>query len=260
MPRPISDYIKKSWKPNWCPGCGNYAILTALRQALCKKQFAPDSVVLVGGIGCGANLPYGLDTYGLISLHGRSIPAAMGIKLAKPGLQVIVIAGDGDTYGIGLGHFIQAIRNDVNITLLVCNNGVYGLTKGQASPTADKGLVSPSTPHGSNLPPLDPISLAIVAGGRFVARGYAGEVKHLTELVEQALSFQGFSYVDILQPCVTFNKTHSYEYYGSRVEKYAPASNDLFDKMSALKNLRQDPNRIPIGLLYLNQHPDPNPL
>jgi 2-oxoglutarate ferredoxin oxidoreductase subunit beta len=246
-----NDYFRDQRKPNWCPGCGNYATLVALRQALCDLQIDPASVVIVGGIGCGANLPYWMDTYSLIALHGRAIPTAMGVKLANPKLHVIVVAGDGDTYGIGLGHFIHAIRNDVNITLLVGNNGVYGLTKGQASPTAKKGQMTPSTPRGLLYDPLNPLALAITTGCRFVARGYAGDADQLADLMKQAINFDGLAYIDILQPCVKYNKNFGYPYYQDRVVDLQKTAHPVQNRMMALDAALRVEEKIPTGILFL---------
>lgn len=251
MPWLPGNYLRDQRKPNWCPGCGNYAILVALRQALCDQQIDPASVVIVGGIGCGAALPYWVDTYSLIALHGRAIPTAAGVKLANPKLHVIVAAGDGDTYGIGLGHFLHAIRSDVNITLLVGNNGVYGLTKGQASPTAGKGQVTPSTPRGLLYDPLNPLALAITAGCRFVARGYAGNADQLTDLMKQALNFNGLAYIDILQPCVKYNKNFGYPYYQDRVVDLQKVAHPVQNRSKAWEVALGAEDGIPTGIFFL---------
>ena len=249
--RNAMDYKRKNVQPNWCPGCGNFGIDAAIKMALAKLDRDPNQTVLVGGIGCGSNLPYWSDTYGLVTLHGRPLPIAVGIKRANDALQVIVTAGDGDTYGIGMGHFIHAIRADVPIVCIVGNNGVYGLTKGQASPTAKRGRITPSTPQGAPYVPINPLALAMAAGGRFVARGYAGMVPMLADLIAEAMQYRGFALIDVLQPCVVYNKNFDYAYYQSRVVDARASGHDSGDKTAAFQlALMSEDKKIPIGVIY----------
>jgi len=236
----------KVFKPNWCLGCGNYGIHAALLSALKNSGQAPEDTVIVGGIGCGGSLPYWSGTYGLIGLHGRAIPIATGIKMANRKLKVIVVAGDGDTYGIGLNHFIHGIRRDADIVCLVCDNGVYGLTKGQASPTSPMGFKSPSTPNGNRLQPLNPLALALTAGCGFVARGYAGNVPLLADLIRQAIEYPGFAFIDVLQPCVTYNRDHDYAYHAKSI---IPVEMTL-DRNEALSTVMAQQERTPVGLIF----------
>jgi 2-oxoglutarate ferredoxin oxidoreductase subunit beta len=234
----------------WCPGCGDFPILLAIKQAISQLGLNPKDVVVVSGVGCSSKLPHYIRTYGLESLHGRGIAAATGVQLANPKLTVIAVGGDGDGYGIGLNHFLQAVRRNVNITYLVHDNMVYGLTKGQYAPTALKGTKSPSTPHGSIEMPVNPLALAIAARGTFVARGFSGKLDHLTGIIVEGIKHKGFSLIDIFQPCVSYNHDQTYQFYMNKTydikaEGYTPESmQKAFDKV-----WEWGP-RIPIGLFY----------
>lgn len=212
MPITIKDFDTVA-KPDWCPGCGDFGIQVALKQALANLQIEPHNVAIVSGIGCGSKITHWVNTYGLHSLHGRLLPAATGVKFANPKLTVIGDGGDGDGYGIGMGHFIHTVRRNVDMTYMVHDNMVYGLTKGQAAPTSMKGYKSPSTPFGVIEQPVNPLALALAAGATFVARGSAGDAIHLTKILEAAIKHKGFALVDIFQPCVTFNKINTYAFF-----------------------------------------------
>src|SRR5881397_2408916 len=192
---------KSETKPDWCPGCGDFAVLNALTRALQILQLPPWEVLIVSGIGCSSNLPGYLSTYGYHGLHGRAVPVATGAKLANPELTVIVSGGDGDGYGIGVGHFIHAMRRNLDLTYLVMNNQIYGLTTGQASPTSEKGMKTKSTPIAGVIEnPVDPISLALASGATYVARGFSGDVKGMSELVKNGITHHGFSLIDCMSP------------------------------------------------------------
>lgn len=250
MTRTPKDYTNNTGKPNWCPGCGNFGIEAALKMAMAKLDLNPDNVALVSGIGCGANAPYWFSTYGIITLHGRPLPVATGVKLANHDLNVIAWSGDGDAYGIGIGHFIHAMRRNANLVYLVGNNTVYGLTKGQASPTAKKGQPSPSTPFGSPDLNIDPLSLAMSSGCSFIARGYAGNLPHLTKLIMEGMRHRGFALIDILDPCVTWAKAYGYDYYQEKTYDLAESGYDFKNKESALKKIHEVSDKIPIGIFY----------
>ena len=238
-------------RPTWCPGCGNWGILTALKKAIAELNLPKHQVVVVSGIGCSGHLPQWINTFGFHSLHGRALPVAQAIKLANHELTVIAVGGDGDGYGIGMGHFIHAMRRNVDITYIVHNNQIYGLTTGQASPTSEKGFKSKSTPHGVIEIPVNPISLALAADCSFVARGFAGDVPHLTKLIAQAIQHKGFAFIDVLQPCVTFNYLNTFEYFRERVYKLEDdKSFDATNKIEAFKRSLEWGERIPIGLFY----------
>jgi len=244
-------------KPNWCPGCGNFAIQTALKNALVNLNLEPHKVCLVTGIGCGSKMTFWINTYGFNSIHGRLLPPATAIKLSNPELTVIGVGGDGDGYGIGMGHFIHAMRRNLDILYIVQNNQIYGLTKGQASPTSDKGSKSKSTPFGVIEIPVNPLALALSANATYISRGFAGELDHLTKLIEDGIKHKGFALLDVFQPCVTFNKVNTYEYFNERVKKLEDDSNyDPTNKSLAFeKCLDINENEIPIGLFYKEQRP-----
>lgn len=234
--------------PVWCPGCGNFAIWNAIKGALADLNINGKDVVNISGIGCSGKMLNHLRTYGFHSLHGRTLPVATGVKLSNHKLTVIVNGGDGDGYGMGAGHFIHTIRRNPDITYLVHDNHVYGLTTGQASPTTDKGLKSKSTPHGVIDEPLNPLAAALNAGATFVARGYSGEVEHLKDLIKAGINYKGFSYIDILQPCITFGKTYSYEYYGEKNYKL----DDSYDSSSFEEAMKKvwEKDKIALGVVY----------
>lgn len=242
--------------PNWCPGCGNFGIQAALKQALVNLKLEPQNVVISTGIGCGSKVNQWIETYGFASLHGRSLPVAMGVKLANPELTVIAAGGDGDGYGIGMGHFINTMRRNLDITYIVQNNQLYALTLGQVSPTSDKGAKGHSTPLGVIEEPVNPIRLALAAGCTFVARGFSGDIPHLTMLIEKAIAHRGFALIDVFQPCVTFNKVNTYDYFRSRVYKLEDEKNyDTLNLEAAFGKAGEMGAKIPIGLFYRAQKP-----
>jgi 2-oxoglutarate ferredoxin oxidoreductase subunit beta len=204
-------------KPTWCPGCGNYGIWMALKSALVKLESMNHNTVIVYGVGCHGNMRDWMHVYGVEGLHGRALPIAQGIKLANSGLKVIAVVGDGDCIGEGGNHFIHAAKRNPNITVIIHDNEVYGLTTGQASPTAQVGMETKSTPLGVMEPPMNPVSLALISGATFVSRGFSGAIPQLTELFMKAIEHNGFSVVDVLQPCVTFDKIHTYDWLRKRV-------------------------------------------
>lgn len=234
----------------WCPGCGNFGIHTAMKNAIVEMNLEPHNVLLVAGIGCHGHLPNWINTYGFCTLHGRALPVALGAKLANHKLTVIVNSGDGDCYGEGMNHFINTIRTNVDITLLVHNNKLYSLTTGQFTPTTEKGLKTRSTPFGVRETPVNPIALAIAAGAGFVARGYAGDIKHLTWLITEAVKHKGFSFIDIMQPCVALDKVHTFQFYNERVYKLEETGYKPDDKMQAFVKAQEWDKKIPIGIFY----------
>ena len=234
----------------WCPGCGNFAIRDALEKALQEIPIPIKNIVLTSGIGQAAKMPHYLEVNYFNGLHGRALPLAVGIKLARPDLTVIAYSGDGCNYGEGGNHFIHTLRKRLDITLLTSNNQVYALTKGQSSPTTDLGAKNALTPEGNRNIPLNPLTLAITMGAPFVARGFAGEQNHLKELIKEAILFKGTALVDILQPCVSFNKINTYPWYRERVFKL---EKPLTDRYEALKMADLWGEKIPIGVIYRNE-------
>mgnify|MGYP001765633841 CR=1 FL=1 len=243
----VNDYA--GGKPAWCPGCGDFSILAAVKKALVDLQLEPYKVLMVSGIGQAGKLPHYTKCNVFNGLHGRPMPAAIGAKIANTELTVIAISGDGDGYGEGGNHWIHAMRRNHDITYLVHNNQVYGLTKGQASPTSDQGSVTKTTPDGS-LVPVYPVALAIAAGAGFIARGFAGDIEHLASLIKAGILYKGFALIDILQPCPTFNKKNTYAWYRERVYKLDETGYDPGNKLTAFEKAYEWGDRIPIGVIY----------
>ncbi|MDH4067313.1 MAG: 2-oxoacid:ferredoxin oxidoreductase subunit beta [Dehalococcoidia bacterium] len=243
----VSDYA--GLKPAWCPGCGNFGILEALNRALIEMGIEPRHVLLVSGIGQAGKLPHYTRGNVFNSLHGRPIPPAVGAKIANSELTVVAVSGDGDAYGEGGNHFLHAARRNHDITYLVHDNQVYGLTKGQASPTSDVGFVTKTTPYGA-ANPVNPIALAIVSGASFVGRGFAGDVEHLANLIKKGIAHRGFALIDILQPCISFNHRNTFQWYKERVYKLEDERYDPGDKKAALERALEWGDRIPIGVIY----------
>jgi 2-oxoglutarate ferredoxin oxidoreductase subunit beta len=242
-----SDYA--GLEPAWCPGCGNFGILKALNTALIDMNIEPHQVLLVSGIGQAGKLPHYTRGNVFNSLHGRPVPPAIGAKIANSELIVIAVSGDGDAYGEGGNHFLHAARRNHDITYLVHNNQVYGLTKGQASPTSDVGFITKTTPDGA-ANPVNPIALAIVSGASFVSRGFAGDMDHLANLIKKGITHRGFALIDILQPCVSFNHKNTYQWYKERVYKLEDGRYDPGDRKAALEKALEWGDKIPIGIIY----------
>ncbi|MEW6356486.1 MAG: 2-oxoacid:ferredoxin oxidoreductase subunit beta [Planctomycetota bacterium] len=241
--------------PAWCPGCGNFAILKALDKAIEAAGINRDQLVLVSGIGQAAKLPHYTRANVFNGLHGRALPAATGIKIANHKLHVVITSGDGDMYGEGGNHLIHAMRRNIGVKAFVHNNQVYGLTKGQASPTSDYGFVTKVQPHGVILQPLNPLAIAIVEDCSFVARSFAGDAAHLQGMMEAALDHDGgFALLDILQPCVSFNKVNTFKWYKDRVRPI-PDSHDPTDREAALRLALTWGDEIPIGIYYRSHRP-----
>ena len=240
-------------KPNWCPGCGDHGIWFALKNALQKINVPHERIVLVYGIGCHGHMCNFLNTYAFEGLHGRPVPVAEGVKMANDKLKVIVVAGDGDTYGEGMNHFLAGIRANHDVTMIVHNNMIYGLTTGQTSPTSQHGFKSKSTPDGVIEVPVNPMAIGISTGGGFISRGFAGNILHLTDLMVKAIEHDGFSVVDVLQNCVTFNHVNTIRWFNERVYDMQKEGHDSSDKMKALEKafeFGEKTERIPIGVFY----------
>ncbi len=247
----IEDY--GNFETAWCPGCGNFGILNSLKKAMVQCGLKPQDILIVSGIGQAAKTPHYLRCNCFNGLHGRAIPVAMGAKLANPRLTVIVESGDGCVYGEGGNHFLAAIRKNPDITLFVHNNRIYGLTKGQASPTSPQGFVTKAQPKGNSAIPFNPLAVAIVMGAGFVARGFAGMPDHLTKLMAKAVQYKGLAIVDILQPCVSFNKVNTYAWYRERCYELTE-THDSGNQISALEKAMESEDRIPLGVLYEKRH------
>jgi 2-oxoglutarate ferredoxin oxidoreductase subunit beta len=248
----LEDY--KGQTPAWCPGCGNFGILKAFKDTMVELGIEPRQFTVVSGIGQAGKLPHYLKCNTFNGLHGRTLPVATGIRLSNHEMLVIAVAGDGDCYGEGGNHLIHAMRRNINVKLFVHDNQIYGLTKGQASPTSLEGMVTKNQPFGVFSEQLNPIALAIAIDCSFVARGFAGDMGHLKELMKAAILHKGFSLLDILQPCVTFNKINTYEWYKQRVYHVEPEYNPE-DRIEAFKKALEWGERIPTGIIYKNHRP-----
>ena len=237
--------------PTWCPGCGNHAILNAIKMALAERDIAPHEVFIVTGVGCGSKLPHYMRSTGFHTLHGRTLAVATGARLANHGLPVITVHGDGDSWNEGMNHFVQTVRRNVNLVDVVQDNRIYGLTKGQYSPTSEQGKRTPTSPHGSIERPVNPEALALALGATFVSRGYSGELRHLVWLIGEALQHPGYALVDVLQPCVTWNRSYAYGFYKDRVYKLDEEEGyDPTDPAAAWEKAHEWGERIPIGIFY----------
>ena len=243
-----TDTFRK-YETAWCPGCGNFAILDCLKAALEQLGKKPSEVLLAAGIGQAAKTPQYLSANAFCGLHGRSLPAAVAAKIANESLTVIVNTGDGDSYGEGGNHFLHNIRRNVDITHFVHDNQIYGLTKGQASPTSIEGLVTGVQTDGNINEPLNPMLLAIACGAGFVARGFTGRKEQLISLMKQAIEYKGYALVDILQPCISFNKTNTFGWYNERVYELEESYNPQ-DKIAAMTRALEFDEKIPLGVLY----------
>jgi len=274
----LADF-KEQIHNDWCPGCGNFGILSALQSALAELGLEPDEVVIFSGIGCSGKLPHFVKAYGMHTLHGRPLPYAIGAKLANPDLEVIAVSGDGDGLGIGVSHFIHAGRRNVDITYIVHDNGVYGLTKGQASPTLRYGIKTKAMPEPNINEGINPIFLALSAGVTFIARGYAYDTKHLKEIFMKAIKHRGFAFVDVLQPCPTYNDINTKAFYSGE-DRLDPVTKKPRPRVYRLEDVGYDPvvradmtkeqvlakickvielsfewgDRIPIGVFYQNEN------
>ena len=248
----IEDFGK--FETAWCPGCGNHSILEGVKKGLDKAGLKPHQVLMVSGIGQAAKAPHYLFCNAFNGLHGRALPAATGAKLANPELTVIVESGDGCSYGEGGNHFLAALRRNPDITMLVHDNQIYGLTKGQASPTSREGMTTKAQPDGVHLRPFNPVATAVANKIGFVARGFSGEVDHLTDLLVQAMDHPGLSLVDILTPCVSFNKINTFKWYKDRVKQLG-TEHDPTDWHQALKQSDKWGDEIPIGVIWKCERP-----
>lgn len=234
----------------WCPGCGNFPILNMLKQALAELQIEPSSLVLVSGIGQAAKIPHYLKANVFNGLHGRALSPATAIKAANPALTVIAESGDGDMYGEGGNHFIHTIRRNPDITNIVHNNMVYGLTKGQASPTSQIGFKTPVQVNGVFLEPFNPLAVAIALNVGFVARAFSGDTEQAKEIFKKAITHKGYALVDVFQPCVTFNKINTYQWFKDNTY-YLKDSYDPYDRNQAFKKATEA-EKLPLGVLYIN--------
>ncbi|AEF19792.1 MAG: 2-oxoacid:ferredoxin oxidoreductase subunit beta [Hydrogenobaculum sp.] len=257
-----ADY-RSDIEPTWCPGCGDFGVISAITKALSELKIRPENVVSVSGIGCSSRAPLFLKNYSMHVLHGRAIPTAIGVKIANPDLTVLVEAGDGDLFSIGSGHNPHAARRNIDITVLCMDNQVYGLTKNQISPTSREGLYGSLTPYGSIDKPINPISYMLTFGATFVAQTYAGNLKHMSDIIKKAISHRGFSFVNIISPCPTYNKVDTFKYYKDKTIDINEQGHNELDNLQkalelAMKDLEHYYNesaKVPIGIFYQKEEP-----
>ncbi len=252
--KPFIELTAKDFKsnidPDWCAGCGDFGVLNALQRACAELGLRPHQILTVSGIGCSSNMPGYIHAYGMHTLHGRSLAVATGAKLGNHELTVIATGGDGDGYGIGGNHFTHTARRNVDLTYMVMNNQIYGLTTGQVSPTSTPGMKTKSTPFGSVEYPINPLTSAIMNGATFVARGFSGDIKQLTDLMKKAITHKGFSLVDIFSPCVTFNLDNTNAFFKERIKKLEDEDHDTSDWKAACEKAMLWGDEIYTGLFF----------
>ena len=242
--------FRSGTNPDWCPGCGDFGVLNSLQRACAELGLQPHQILTVSGIGCSSNLPGYINAYGAHTLHGRSLAVATGAKLANHDLMVIATGGDGDGYGIGGNHFTHTARRNIDITYIVMNNQIYGLTTGQISPTSRLGMKTKSTPFGNVETPLNPLTSAIMNGATYVARAYSGDIRHTTALIKGAMEHKGFALVDVFSPCVTFNNDNSHDFFKQRVVKLEDQGHDPQDWKAACEKAMEWGETIYTGLFF----------
>ncbi|HET7578098.1 MAG TPA: 2-oxoacid:ferredoxin oxidoreductase subunit beta [Bacillales bacterium] len=241
-------------RPNWCPGCGDFSVQAAIQRAAANLGLEPDNMALISGIGCSGRISGYVNTYGFHGTHGRVLPIAQGVKMANRDLTVIAAGGDGDGFAIGLGHTIHAIRRNIDVTYIVMDNQVYGLTKGQTSPRSDAGFKTKSTPEGSVESPLSIMEMALTAGGSFIAQGFSTNVKELTSLIEQAVQHKGFSFLNVFSPCVTYNKVNTYDWFKETLVSLDDIEGyDSSNRIQAMQTLMENDGFV-TGVIYQDKN------
>lgn len=230
--------FRNNVKPNWCPGCGDFSVQAAIQKAAANIGLEPEEVAIITGIGCSGRLSGYINAYGVHGIHGRALPLAQGVKMANRDLTVIASGGDGDGYAIGMGHTIHALRRNMNMTYVIMDNQIYGLTKGQTSPSSAPGFVTKSTPKGNIEKNVAPLELALSSGATFVAQGFSSDIKNLTKLLEDAINHDGFSFVNVFSPCVTYNKVNTYDWFKEHLTNIDDIEDyDASDKEQAMANV-----------------------
>ncbi|MCI2790276.1 MULTISPECIES: 2-oxoacid:ferredoxin oxidoreductase subunit beta [Staphylococcus] len=230
--------FRNNVKPNWCPGCGDFSVQAAIQKAAANIGLEPEEVAIITGIGCSGRLSGYINAYGVHGIHGRALPLAQGVKMANRDLTVIASGGDGDGYAIGMGHTIHALRRNMNMTYVIMDNQIYGLTKGQTSPSSAPGFVTKSTPKGNIEKNVAPLELALSSGATFVAQGFSSDIKNFTKLLEDAINHDGFSFVNVFSPCVTYNKVNTYDWFKEHLTNIDDIEDyDASDKEKAMANV-----------------------
>lgn len=245
--------FRNNVKPNWCPGCGDFSIQAAIQRAAANVGLEPEQLAVISGIGCSGRISGYINAYGLHGIHGRALPIAQGVKLANRDLTVIASGGDGDGFAIGMGHTVHAIRRNINITYIVMDNQIYGLTKGQTSPRSGEGFKTKSTPEGSVESTLSPLEIALASGATFVAQSFSSDLKQLTSLIEQGIQHEGFSLINVFSPCVTFNKVNTYDWFKENIINLETVPDyDPSNRAMAMAKLMET-NGMLTGLIYQNK-------
>jgi len=242
-------------KPNWCPGCGDFSVLAAIQRAAAAQGIEPHELAMISGIGCSGRLSGYVRSYGFHSLHGRALPVAQGVKMANRDLTVIASGGDGDGFAIGTNHTIHAMRRNIDMTYIVMDNKIYGLTKGQTSPRSEIGTLTKSTPTGSIEPAISPIQLALASGATFVAQGFAGDLKGITALIQKGIEHKGFSFINIFSPCVTYNKTNTFDWFKEHLVTTADIEGYDHTDMAIAMKAAMERDSLVTGLLYQKESP-----
>lgn len=244
--------FRNNIKPNWCPGCGDFSVQAAIQKACAGNGLEPDELAVITGIGCSGRLSGYIKSYGFHATHGRSLPVAQGVKMANKDLTVIASGGDGDGFAIGMGHTAHALKRNINITYIVMDNQIYGLTKGQTSPSSSKGFVTKSTPKGSIEQPIQPIKTALASGATFVAQSVSSDIKELTSIIQQAIAHNGFSFVNVFSPCVTYNKVNTYDWFKENLVSVADLEGyDVHNATSAMNSIMEQDGLLK-GIIYHN--------
>lgn len=242
--------FRNNVKPNWCPGCGDFSVQAAIQRAAANVGLEPENLAVISGIGCSGRISGYINSYGVHGIHGRALPLAQGLKMANRDLTVIAAGGDGDGFAIGTGHTVHAIRRNLNITYIVMDNHIYGLTKGQTSPRSDAGFKTKSTPKGSIEPPLSAMEMALTAGATFVAQSFSTDLKEMTQLIEAGIKHEGFSIINVFSPCVTYNKVNTYDWFKENLTKLSSIEGyDSSNRVKAMQTLMEHDGLV-TGLIY----------
>ncbi|MFB9762341.1 2-oxoacid:ferredoxin oxidoreductase subunit beta [Ectobacillus funiculus] len=240
-------------KPNWCPGCGDFSVQAAIQRAAANAGLDPEQMAVVSGIGCSGRISGYINSYGFHGIHGRALPIAQGVKMANRDLTVIAAGGDGDGFAIGMGHTIHAIRRNIDLTYIVMDNQIYGLTKGQTSPRSSSGFKTKSTPQGSIEPALSVMEMALTAGATFVAQSFSSDLKELTQIIEAGINHKGFSLINVFSPCVTYNKVNTYDWFKENLKRLSTVEGyDSSNRMMAMQTLMENDGLV-TGIIYQNK-------
>ncbi|PSP83583.1 2-oxoacid ferredoxin oxidoreductase [Halobacteriales archaeon QS_6_64_34] len=248
--------FKSDKQPTWCPGCGDFGTMNGMMKALAETGNDPDNTFIVAGIGCSGKIGTYMHSYALHGVHGRALPVGIGVKMANPDLEVMVSGGDGDGYSIGAGHFIHAVRRNVDMSYVVMDNRIYGLTKGQASPTSREDFETATTPDGPNQPPVNPKALALASGATFIAQTFSSNSQRHAEIVQEAIEHDGFGFVNVYSPCVTFNDVDTYDYFRDTIEDLTETDHDRFDRDQAKDKILESDKEY-MGVLYQDENSVP---